>query len=169
MKLFADTFPFLDLELLALVREDGAVVRIERVESADAAVLGRLEARGRSVERRRAPLAPLRKQLGEYARGRRREFALELAPGGTAFQDRVWRRLLRVPFGETLSYGDLARGIRRPTAVRAVARANATNPIPILIPCHRVVGADGTLTGYAWGLETKERLLELEGALESAD
>ena len=103
-------------------------------------------------------------QLGEYFRGERRGFGVPLAPRGTDFQRRVWDELRRIPYGRTISYRELAARIGRPAAVRAVGRANGTNPIPIVVPCHRVVGTDGSLTGYGGGLETKRRLLELEGA-----
>jgi len=105
------------------------------------------------------------KQLREYFQGRRRDFDIPLAPEGTGFQKRVWAELGRIPCGATISYAELAQRLGDPRAVRAVARANALNPIAILIPCHRVIGSDGTLTGYAGGLERKARLLELEGAI----
>lgn len=111
----------------------------------------------------RGPTAPAVAQLREYFAGERRRFDLELAPRGSAFQQQVWRYLLQIPFGETRSYGEIAEHLGRPGAARAVGRANATNPIPIVVPCHRVVGADGSLTGYAGGLAVKEGLLELEG------
>ncbi|HWH32622.1 MAG TPA: methylated-DNA--[protein]-cysteine S-methyltransferase [Egibacteraceae bacterium] len=104
-------------------------------------------------------------QLDEYFAGRREVFDLPRSAPGTVFQRTVWEELVKVPFGETVSYGELARRIGRPTAVRAVARANATNPLGIVVPCHRVIGGDGTLTGYAGGLERKRWLLAHEGAL----
>jgi methylated-DNA-[protein]-cysteine S-methyltransferase len=104
-------------------------------------------------------------QLAEYFRGARRRFELPLAPGGTAFQRRVWQALAAIPFGETRSYGDIARAIGSPRAVRAVGAANGRNPLPIVIPCHRVIGSNGALTGFAGGLAAKTCLLELEGAL----
>ena len=100
--------------------------------------------------------------LEGYFAGKLRTFGLALAPEGTPFQRRVWDELCRIPYGETISYLELARRLGDPNAVRAVGRANATNPIPIVVPCHRVIGADGTLTGYAGGLERKRALLELE-------
>ena len=102
-------------------------------------------------------------QLGEYFNRRRRSFDLELAPRGTDFQLRVWRAVADVPYGETASYAEIAERVGRPGAARAVGRANGTNPIPIVVPCHRVIGADGSLTGYGGGLEVKRALLELEG------
>ncbi|MBU0808507.1 MAG: methylated-DNA--[protein]-cysteine S-methyltransferase [Gammaproteobacteria bacterium] len=104
------------------------------------------------------------KQLDEYFAGSRQRFELRLAPQGTAFQLAVWQALLRIPFGQTSSYSALATEIERPTAVRAVGAANGANPIAIIIPCHRVIGRDGSLTGYAGGLPRKALLLKLEGA-----
>lgn len=101
-------------------------------------------------------------QLRQYFAGTRREFALPLAPAGTPFQRVVWDALLRVPYGQTASYGDMARTIGRPTAFRAVGLANGQNPIAIIVPCHRVIGSSGGLTGYGGGLPRKVLLLELE-------
>ena len=109
-------------------------------------------------------LARGRAELLEYFQGKRRAFDLPLDPRGTPFQRRVWDALAAVPFGETVTYGALARRVGSPKAVRAVGQANHRNPLPILLPCHRVVGADGSLTGYAGGLELKRFLLDLEGA-----
>jgi len=110
-------------------------------------------------------LAKTLRELADYFDGRRREFSVPLAPAGTAFQRDVWDSLLAIPFGATTSYGEIARRIGRPSAVRAVGAANGANPIPIIIPCHRVVGSDGSLTGYGGGLDTKRLLLELEGII----
>lgn len=101
-------------------------------------------------------------QLTEYFSGKRRTFSLRLAPVGTEFQQRVWKELQKIPFGETRSYGDLARQIGKPSASRAVGAANGRNPISIVIPCHRVIGSSGKLTGFAGGLEVKARLLAFE-------
>lgn len=107
-----------------------------------------------------------RKQLDAYFAGRRKVFDLPLAPKGTAFQTRVWHALTKIPYGETVSYGAIANAIGSPKAVRAVGAANGRNPIPIIIPCHRVIGADGSLTGFGGGMARKELLLDLErGAL----
>jgi AraC family transcriptional regulator of adaptative response/methylated-DNA-[protein]-cysteine methyltransferase len=106
----------------------------------------------------------LKKQLEEFFSGSRKYFDLPIVAPGTAFQERVWAALRRIPFGETRSYGQLAREIGMPSAVRAVARANGFNRVAILIPCHRVIGSDGGLGGYGGGLWRKQRLLELEGA-----
>jgi methylated-DNA-[protein]-cysteine S-methyltransferase len=105
-----------------------------------------------------------RRQLEEYFAGERREFELPLAPTGTPFQRNVWNALAQVGYGETISYRALARKLGRPGAARAVGRANALNPLAIVIPCHRVVGASGALTGYGGGIERKRVLLELEAA-----
>lgn len=109
------------------------------------------------------------RQLSDYFAGRRREFDVPLAPAGTEFQLATWRELQNVSFGETISYGELARRLGRPRAVRAVGTANGANPISIIVPCHRVIGADGTLTGYGGGLDKKRRLLSLEGVLLEDD
>jgi methylated-DNA-[protein]-cysteine S-methyltransferase len=108
-------------------------------------------------------LAQARAQLSEYFAGRRTRFDLPLRPQGTAFQQGVWRALLKVPFGRTSTYGALAAAIGRPTAARAVGAAVGANPLAVVVPCHRIIGADGTLTGYAGGLARKTKLLALEG------
>ncbi|KEZ75854.1 methylated-DNA--[protein]-cysteine S-methyltransferase [Salinisphaera hydrothermalis] len=104
-----------------------------------------------------------RQQLDEYFAGQRQTFDLALAPNGTAFQQRVWAALADIPFGHTENYGELARRIGSPRAARAVGLANGRNPIPIIVPCHRVIGADGSLTGYGGGIERKRWLLQHEG------
>jgi methylated-DNA-[protein]-cysteine S-methyltransferase len=101
-------------------------------------------------------------QLQAYFAGERKEFALPLAPEGTPFQLTVWQALQTIPYGLTISYGELAREIGQPTASRAVGAANGRNPLPIVIPCHRVIGQDGSLTGYGGGLRFKKALLSLE-------
>ena len=112
------------------------------------------------------PLLDLaREQLAQYFAGARRGFDLPLAPQGTDFQRQVWLALASIPYGETASYAGLAAGVQRPGASRAVGAANGRNPLPIVLPCHRVIGADGSLTGFGGGLPTKRFLLELEGAL----
>ena len=110
-----------------------------------------------------AVVANAREQLGEYFAGRRRRFDLPLAPSGTAFQLHAWQALQDIPYGATCSYGEQARAMGQPRAVRAVGAANGRNPIPIVVPCHRVIGGDGKLTGYAGGLDIKKFLIELEG------
>jgi methylated-DNA-[protein]-cysteine S-methyltransferase len=108
------------------------------------------------------PLRETIRQLHAWFAGELREFHLALAPEGPAFHQRVWRELCNIPYGETISYGELARCIGSPNASRAVGRANGANPIPIVIPCHRVIGSNGKLTGYGGGLPRKEFLLALE-------
>jgi methylated-DNA-[protein]-cysteine S-methyltransferase len=107
-------------------------------------------------------LAAAAGQLAEYFAGQRTEFDLPLAMEGTAFQRRVWAALQEIPYGETVSYGELARGLGKASASRAVGLANGRNPVPIIVPCHRVVGSDGSLTGYGGGLDRKRFLLALE-------
>lgn len=111
-----------------------------------------------------ATLAATGTQLGEYFAGTREAFDLPLAPQGTPFQQRVWMTLARIPYGATWTYLDLAVALGNPNATRAVGAANGRNPLPIVLPCHRVIGADGSLTGFGGGLPTKEALLRLEGA-----
>jgi methylated-DNA-[protein]-cysteine S-methyltransferase len=115
-----------------------------------------------SWERDSRPFGELREQLGEYFAGDRRGFDLPLAPQGSEFQLRVWEGLREIPYGETESYGELAARIGHPGSARAVGAANGRNPISIVVPCHRVIGAGGSLTGYAGGLERKRLLLDFE-------
>lgn len=110
-------------------------------------------------------LADAAAQLAEYFAGERRAFELPLAPSGTPFQLRVWEELRAIPYGETRSYSELAAAVGRPSAVRAVGAANGRNPIAVIVPCHRVIGADGSLTGFGGGLERKRALLELEAGI----
>ncbi len=112
----------------------------------------------------REPLRAFEEQIEAYFRGELRQFSCELDLLGTGFQKDCWRALLRIPYGETRTYAEIAREIGRPKAFRAVGQANHDNPIAIVVPCHRVLGANGTLTGYGGGLSTKEILLRLEGA-----
>ncbi|MEW6690008.1 MAG: methylated-DNA--[protein]-cysteine S-methyltransferase [Pseudomonadota bacterium] len=107
-------------------------------------------------------LRKARKQLGEYFAGKRKEFDLEIDPAGSDFQKRVWKAIAAVPYGRTISYGELARRAGFPEGARAAGAATGRNPIGIVVPCHRIVGADGSLTGYAGGLEKKRALLALE-------
>ncbi|MGH2915149.1 MAG: methylated-DNA--[protein]-cysteine S-methyltransferase [Solirubrobacteraceae bacterium] len=118
-------------------------------------------------ESRRDPdaLAPIAAQLDEYFAGDRRRFELALDLVGTEFQLAVWRQLIEIPYGTTASYGEVARAIGRIERVRAVGAANGRNPVAIIVPCHRVIGADGSLTGYGGGLHRKRALLDLEAAI----
>ena len=104
-------------------------------------------------------------ELIEYMAGQRREFTVALQPIGTAFQSRVWHELRQIPYGKTRSYADIAKALGQPTATRAVGAANGKNPLPIFIPCHRVIASDGSLHGYSAGLDVKRALLSLEGVL----
>jgi methylated-DNA-[protein]-cysteine S-methyltransferase len=113
------------------------------------------------------PLDEARRQLEAYFAGELRDFDLPLAPEGSEFQLRVWEQLRAIPYGETISYGELARRVGDPAAARAVGLANGRNPLPVIVPCHRVIGADGSLTGFGGGLERKRRLLELEAGVAS--
>lgn len=140
--------------LLLAVRDDGAVVRVqfadERAPIDDDWVHDD------------AALSTVRAQLDEYFAGTRDHFELDLAPDGTPFQREVWEQLRLIPYGETISYGELAKRVDRPGAARAVGAANGKNPIAVVVPCHRVIGADGTLTGFGGGLPWKRYLLDLE-------
>lgn len=112
--------------------------------------------------------APYVRELEEYFAGKRRMFDLPLDLRGTEFQKRCWRELLKIPYGQTRSYADIARAVGSPRAFRAVGMANHSNPVAILVPCHRVIASDGSLCGYGGGLEVKRKLLELEGALDQS-
>jgi methylated-DNA-[protein]-cysteine S-methyltransferase len=109
-----------------------------------------------------AALREVARQVREYCDGERRVFEMDVAPVGTPFQRAVWQELVQIPYGETISYATLAMRIGRPGASRAVGQANGANPIALIIPCHRVIGADGTLTGYGGGLPLKQALLDFE-------
>lgn len=139
---------------MALAEESGALTRLF------------LPGEGipRLVSRETPLLSKGRDEILAYLRGERRSFDLPLDPMGTPFQQAVWAELRRIPYGETRSYAQVAAGIGKPKAVRAVGQANHHNPLPIFIPCHRVIGASGKLTGYGGGLDLKQKLLELEGA-----
>lgn len=155
----------------SLVYDDVAspVGRLRLIGSSDALVAiwfehGRDVARNAStlMKGRSAVLVRARRQLDEYFSGTRRSFDLPLAPRGTEFQHRVWERLQRIDYGATMTYGALAADLGNPQAARAVGLANGSNPIPIVVPCHRVIGADGSLTGFGGGLPIKSALLTLE-------
>ncbi|BDG03166.1 methylated-DNA--[protein]-cysteine S-methyltransferase [Anaeromyxobacter oryzae] len=146
------------LGTITLVANDDALVAVHLGD----------EAASSAVAAQAAPAHPVleraREQLAEYLAGRRTAFELPLHLGGTDFQRAVWTALRAIPFGETRTYGELARTVGRPAAVRAVGAANGQNPLAIVVPCHRVIGADGTLTGYAGGLARKRWLLAHEAA-----
>jgi methylated-DNA-[protein]-cysteine S-methyltransferase len=142
---------------IGLLKIEGSAAAIERVDFIETPQPESSQAKG--------CLAQCITQLDEYFNNQRRVFDLPLAPRGTAFQGAVWQVLQTVPFGQTASYGDIARLVNRPKAGRAVGAANGRNPISIIIPCHRIIGANGTLTGYGGGLWRKIWLLEHEGLL----
>jgi len=144
---------------LRLILSDAALVGIWFEHGRDAARGDPSLVAGRSGLLDRA-----RSQLEEYFAGSRRQFELPLEPRGTEFQRRVWKQLLTIGYGETTTYGALARDLGDAQASRAVGLANGSNPIPIVIPCHRVIGADGSLTGFGGGLPIKRALLDLENA-----
>ena len=137
---------------MTALEEDGALIRLD---------FGKNEPEGAEYGETDLLKETLR-QMGEYFSGTRREFTLPLAPRGTAFQMKVWNALSAIPYGQTRSYRDIALQIESPNAVRAVGGANHHNPISIIIPCHRVIGLNGSLTGYGGGLDKKEALLALE-------
>ena len=115
-----------------------------------------------------APIAECRRQIEQYLEGKRQSFDLPLAPEGTQFQRRVWIEIARIPYGETLTYAQLAARAGAPGSARAAGAATGRNPISIIVPCHRVIASNGSLTGYAGGLERKTKLLEIEDALAAA-
>jgi O-6-methylguanine DNA methyltransferase len=124
----------------------------------------RAEARGFRFAHSESELRPYLRELEEYFAGQRRQFEFRLDLRGTEFQLACWKALLRIPYGETRSYADIARAVGRPKGFRAVGLANNRNPVAIVVPCHRVIASDGTLCGYGGGLDVKRKLLELEGA-----
>lgn len=164
MKLYAHRFDSPLGELFTAVREDGAVVRLEFLRG-QRVPAGRRPPRSPGTEGLEWDAgrgAAVERALDEYFRRERRSFDLPLEPQGTEFQRRIWEALVRIPYGRTESYGELAARAGVPRAVRAAGAANGANPIVIVIPCHRVIGADGSLTGFGAGLERKRALLELE-------
>ena len=161
MKNYFDTFSTPLGDFSVALTETGAVVA---TAFGSVARLRKRFAAGTLVRDQRRATA-VRREVSRFFRGRLRRFQVKLAPAGTSFQKRVWSALRRIPFGATRSYAQLAAEMGEPAAARAVGRANATNPICLLVPCHRVIGADGSLTGFAFGTKLKRRLLEHEGAI----
>ncbi|MGZ4704497.1 MAG: methylated-DNA--[protein]-cysteine S-methyltransferase [Acidimicrobiales bacterium] len=143
---------------LLLTSEDGALTRLHMTPHTD----GHAVADGWVRDDADPVLAEARRQLDAYFAGEGHDFDLPLAPAGTPFQVLVWHQLTRIPYGRTISYGELARRIANPSASRAVGLANGRNPIAVIVPCHRVIGADGSLTGFGGGLDRKRALLALE-------
>lgn len=151
------------------VDEDGALMRLHFVESNYGPIMeAELEDEGYVVQVDETRTAGVRKELSEYVSGRRRTFDVPLAFAGSEWQKAVWMELTSIPFGEIRSYGQIADSLGRPGAARAVGRANASNVLPVVVPCHRVVAADGTLGGFNGGLHLKERLLEHERSVLAA-
>lgn len=144
--------------LVRIVEQDGAITRVD-MSSCEG-----FEARERGQPGTSALLQAAARQLDEYFAGTRTEFELALRPAGTAFQCQAWQALCAIPYGQTRSYAQQARAVGRPTATRAIGAANGRNPIAIIVPCHRVIGSDGSLTGYAGGEAVKRWLLDHEGA-----
>jgi methylated-DNA-[protein]-cysteine S-methyltransferase len=143
-------------ELLLACDDAGALMRLHMQDGRG----GRLAAAGWRADP--VPFEDVVTQLHEYFAGTRRAFEVPLAPSGGPFELRVWEALRQIPYGETASYGEIARQVCGPAAARAVGRANARNPVAVIVPCHRVIGADGSLTGFGGGLPNKRRLLDLE-------
>jgi O-6-methylguanine DNA methyltransferase len=165
MTLHVSHFPTPLGEMTAAVDDDGALRLLEFAgPRADASLAREARRTKESVSEDAALCAHVAAQVSDYFRGERDTFSVPLAPSGTPFQQRVWSELRRIPFGATLSYRELAERIGNPAAVRAVGRANGSNPISVIVPCHRVIGADGSLTGYGGGVDRKAKLLALEGA-----
>ncbi len=165
MTTYIDDIPNRVRDLFVAVNQQGALVRLLFVSDRTREQLeaGLPEPVKRNAGRCRHVTA----QLDEYFAGKRTEFDLDLDLHGTPFQRSVWNALTRIPFGETISYRQLAARIGRPTAVRAVGAANGANPVCLVVPCHRVIGADGSLTGFGGGIDVKRSLLTLEGSLQA--
>jgi len=151
-------------EMMALTNKSG-ICRLEYTDSNDITNFPGLQGKGQEIiitEKSSCNTDILQQQLEEYFQGKRREFTIPLVPEGTAFQLKVWNELLKIPYGKTRTYMQQALALKKPEATRAVAAANANNKIAILIPCHRVVGAKGELTGYRGGIGRKQWLLDME-------
>ncbi len=153
-------------DIIAAVNAEGGLLLLYFTGARHPAeeVFVELRAKGYEPEWDAEALSDVSQQIGEYFAGKRKDFDLPLSPAGTAFQMRVWQELQRIPHGETISYGELATRVGNPKASRAVGAANGQNPISLIIPCHRVIGSDKSLTGYGGGLNVKEALLKHEGA-----
>jgi methylated-DNA-[protein]-cysteine S-methyltransferase len=161
MRQFYDTFPTPVGDFSVALNASGAVI------ATAFGALPELRERFTADEIVRDPTraSAARREVTEYFEKKRRKFTVELMPSGTPFQQSVWSALQRIPLGETRSYGQLAADLGKPDAARAIGRANATNPICLIIPCHRVIGGDGSLTGYAFGEDLKRQLLAHELAI----
>lgn len=168
MNAYVDTVESPAGRLAFAVDDDGALIRLHFAESDNGEVMEEgLEYEGYTVAPDESRTARVREELSEYAAGRRTTFDVPLALAGSEWQKAVWRELTRIPFGETRSYGEIADRLGKPGAARAVGRANATNVLPLVVPCHRVISADGTLGGFNGGLHLKTRLLDHERRVRS--
>lgn len=164
-KCFIHQFATPICDAFAAVNARGEVILFYFLGNRESAlVIAELEAKGFQPEWNEEAVSEVAKQTTEYFNGKRKDFTLKLVPEGTEFQQRVWKELLNIPYGETISYGELAARVGNPKASRAVGAANGQNPIALIIPCHRVIGSDKSLTGYGGGLNVKEALLKHEGA-----
>lgn len=170
MTLFAYAFTTPVGEVFAAVNEKGALVQLYFLgKHRSEEIMEKLEGAGHSVTWEARALSEVQHQVDEYFTRRRRKFEIPLHLVGTDFQMRVWEELLQIPYGKTRSYGELAVRIGHPHGSRAVGRANATNPVSLIVPCHRVIGADRNLTGYGGGIDIKKKLLILEGAFSGSE
>jgi len=163
MNAYVDTVDSPAGPLAFAIDEDGALIRLHFVESDYGPVMEQeLEDEGYTVVTDETRTAPVRREISEYATGRRVAFDVPISFAGSEWQKSVWLELTRIPYGETRSYGEIADRLGRPGAARAVGRANATNALPLVVPCHRVISADGSLGGFNGGLHLKTRLLDHE-------
>ena len=170
MKAYVETVESAAGPLVLAVDEEGALLWLQFIGGDyEWTVEGELEEEGYRVREDAGRTARAREELLEYRAGERREFGLPFVLRGTEWQKDVWRALTRIPYGETRSYGEIAAMVRRPKSARAVGRANATNRLPLVVPCHRVIGANGSLTGFAGGTHLKVRLLEHEARVLGGD
>jgi O-6-methylguanine DNA methyltransferase len=141
-----------------ILKEDGTLKRVLLTDDLWVSFVG-----SKPMKRSRELGEPMRRQFHEYINGDRKQFDLQVELEGTPFQKKVWQALQNIPYGETRSYSEMAASIGQPKAVRAVGHANGTNPLPIIYPCHRVIGKNKRLTGYAGGVDMKKQLLQIEG------
>lgn len=166
MKAYTETIESPAGPLTFVVNDEGALLWLKFTEGEyERTVEQELEREGLEIERDRMLTARAGGQLREYYAGTRRTFDLPLAFAGSEWQKAVWRTLTSIPYGETRTYGEIAAMVGRPKSARAVGKANATNRLPLVVPCHRVIGVNGSLTGFAGGIHLKTRLLEHEAGM----
>ncbi len=173
MKLLIDILRTPLAPLFCAVRGDGVVARLNFLDKraprrSREALISILSNRGHELERKTGVARHVEREVRAFLRGRSQKLKLDLIVEGTPFQKEIWKQLRRVRYGSTITYAELASRVGYPNAVRAAARANATNPITIVIPSHRVLGSDGSLAGFDGGVNIKRSLLELEGSLEAS-